>query len=194
MPGFEKRILGLKKPTVLTTAQLNTPIGPMLAGLTDEGLALLEFTDPERLTAQLLATKRWLGCTVEDGTHLLLEQLATELDEYFEGRREAFTIPLVLAGTSFERDAWGALQAIPYGETRSYAEQARSIGRAKAVRAVGRANGRNRLAIVVPCHRVIASGGRLCGYSGGLWRKQYLIELESHHAPGDAAQAAACCS
>lgn len=194
MTRLENLTPEIRKPAVLTTARLDTPIGPMLAGVTDRGLALLEFAEPERLSAQLLATSRWLDCVVEDGTHLLLDQIATELAEYFEGCREAFSIPIVLAGTPFEREAWGALRAIPYGETRSYAEQARSIGRAAAVRAVGRANGRNRLAIVVPCHRVIASGGRLCGYGGGLLRKQYLIDLESRHAPGAAAQAAACSS
>ncbi|WP_152051887.1 methylated-DNA--[protein]-cysteine S-methyltransferase [Tautonia marina] len=185
-------------PIVLTTARIDTPIGPLLAGAMDQGLALLEFDDSEpdaeRFRNPQPSVRKRPRFLLQNGPHPLLELLRSELAEYFEGRREGFTVPLVLVGTPFEREAWDALQAIPYGETRSYAEQARSIGRASAVRAVGRANGRNRLAIVVPCHRVVASRGGLCGYNGGLWRKRFLIDLESRHAPGEAAQAGACCS
>jgi O-6-methylguanine DNA methyltransferase len=172
----------------MTTTRLETPVGPMVAGVVDDGLALLEFADPNRLGPQLDAARKALGCEAEDGDHPLLTQIAGELAEYFDGRRTAFSIPLVLAGSPFQKQAWEALRAIPYGETRSYAEQARAIGRPMAVRAVGRANGQNRLAIVVPCHRVVASGGRLCGYGGGLSRKQFLIDLERRHAPGETAQ------
>lgn len=177
---------------VLLTTRLDTPLGPMIAGATDLGLALLEFADPERLDPQLAAARRLLGCAIKDGSHPVLDQLSTELAAYFDGSRAEFNLPLVLAGSPFERDAWNALLAIPFGATRSYAEQALAIGRPQAVRAIGRANGRNRLAIVVPCHRVVAAGGRLCGYGGGLWRKQFLIELERRcQAPGDMAQAGA---
>lgn len=177
---------------VLTTTRLETPLGPMIAGATDLGLALLEFADPERLALQLAAARRWLGCSINEGNHPLLDRIATELAEYFNGTRLAFDHPLVLAGTPFEREAWNALRVIPYGVVRTYAEQATAIGRPNAVRAIGRANGRNRLAIVVPCHRVVASGGKLCGYGGGLWRKQFLLDLERRRqAPGLMDQAGA---
>lgn len=182
-------VADVPRAPVLTTTRLDTPIGPMIAGATDAGLALLEFADPDRLAPQLAAACRWLGGEARDGSHPLLDRIRSELADYFEGRRTAFDVPLDPAGSPFERDAWEALRAIPFGETRTYAEQARAIGRPAAVRAVGRANGRNRLAIVVPCHRVVASGGKLCGYGGGLWRKQFLIDLERRHAPGEEAHA-----
>ncbi|QDV38106.1 Methylated-DNA--protein-cysteine methyltransferase, constitutive [Tautonia plasticadhaerens] len=173
----------------LITRRIETPLGPMVAGATDEGLALLEFAEPDRLGPQLDAARKAIGCRAEEGDHPLLARLAGELFEYFEGTRAEFSVPLRLAGSPFQVMAWQALRDIPFGRTRTYAEQARAIGRPAAVRAVGAANGRNRLAIVVPCHRVVASGGRLCGYGGGLWRKQFLIDLERRHAPGDDAQA-----
>lgn len=101
-----------------------------------------------------------------------------QLDEYFEGRRRGFDLPLAPSGTPFQLSAWTALQDIPYGATRSYGEQARAMGQPRAVRAVGAANGRNPIAIVVPCHRVIGGDGRLTGYGGGLDIKQYLLDME----------------
>ena len=101
-----------------------------------------------------------------------------QLDEYFQGRRRWFDLPLAPFGTPFQSRAWKALQDIPYGATRSYGEQARAMGEPRAVRAVGAANGRNPVAIVIPCHRVIGGDGRLTGYGGGLDVKRYLIELE----------------
>jgi len=108
----------------------------------------------------------------------LVAEAGRQLDEYFEGRRQRFDLPLAPSGTPFQLSAWKALQDIPYGTTRSYGEQARAVGKPKAVRAVGAANGRNPIAIVVPCHRVIGGDGRLTGYGGGLDVKQYLLELE----------------
>ncbi|MEW4566344.1 methylated-DNA--[protein]-cysteine S-methyltransferase [Tautonia sp. JC769] len=194
MTTIEDHTLDSRNPIVLTSRRIDTPIGPMRAGASDQGLALLEFAEHDLPGNERRAMGQGRTVLLEDGDHPLLERLSRELADYFEGRRNAFTLPLTFIGTPFERDAWEALRTIPFGETRTYAEQARSMGRATAVRAVGRANGRNRLAIVVPCHRVIASGGRLCGYNGGLWRKQFLIELEARHAPGAPAQAGACCS
>jgi methylated-DNA-[protein]-cysteine S-methyltransferase len=104
--------------------------------------------------------------------------LRAQLDEYFARRRRAFDLPLEYPGSPFQRSVWDALLRIPYGETRTYAELASELGVPGAARAVGRANGANRLAIIVPCHRVIAAGGGLGGYGGGLWRKLRLLELE----------------
>jgi AraC family transcriptional regulator of adaptative response/methylated-DNA-[protein]-cysteine methyltransferase len=108
----------------------------------------------------------------------VLDQAAAEVAEYFAGARRRFTLPVRSVGTPFEQEVWSVLQDIPFGETRSYADIARQVGRPDAVRAVGRANGMNSLAIVVPCHRVVGSDGRLVGYGGGLWRKEWLLELE----------------
>lgn len=109
----------------------------------------------------------------------VIGQAAAQLDEYFTGRRRAFQLPLDLRGTPFQQKVWNALLEIPYGETRSYAELARSIGAPKAFRAVGAANGANPIAIVVPCHRVISSGGGVGGYGGGVPLKKRLLALES---------------
>ena len=110
--------------------------------------------------------------------HPLLEDAAGQLKEDFEGRLREFQLPLIMDGTPFQQRAWQALRTIPYGETRSYAQMARQIGAPKAFRAVGAANGQNPIAIIVPCHRVIASNGSLCGFGGGLDFKQMLLELE----------------
>ena len=106
-----------------------------------------------------------------------------ELDAYFAGRRRTFDVPLDLVGTAFQIDVWRALLAIAYGQTRSYAEQARQIGRPTATRAVATANGQNKISIIVPCHRVIGSDGSLTGYGGGLPRKRWLLALEQGGAP-----------
>lgn len=108
----------------------------------------------------------------------LLRQTAAQLDEYFHGSRRAFDVPLSPQGTEFEQTVWKALQTIPYGETRSYGAIARQIGRPSACRAVGQANNRNPISIIIPCHRVIGANGKLTGYANGLTAKQYLLELE----------------
>lgn len=110
----------------------------------------------------------------------LLDRAIAEMDEYFAGTRTAFSVPLAAVGTPFQREVWSALRAIPFGETRSYADVAAAIGKPKAVRAVGAANGRNPLGIVVPCHRVIGADGSLTGYAGGMERKKFLLDLERH--------------
>ncbi|MXW63669.1 MAG: methylated-DNA--[protein]-cysteine S-methyltransferase [Bacteroidetes bacterium SB0662_bin_6] len=113
----------------------------------------------------------------------LAEQLARELSEWFAGARRDFDLPLALRGTPFQRSVWEALRAIPYGAVQSYGELAKSLGKPDAVRAVGAANGRNPVSIVVPCHRVIGANGSLTGYAGGLERKRFLLALEQGQAP-----------
>ena len=112
------------------------------------------------------------------GSHKHLELLQVELEGYFAGSLRSFSVPLTYPGTPFQRRVWEQLLAIPYGETRSYQELAIAVGKPKAVRAVGRANGLNRISILIPCHRVINKDSRLGGYGGGLGRKQYLLNLE----------------
>lgn len=163
---------------VLHARRLLTPLGPMLAVASERGLCLLEFSDRRMLEVQLKRIGKAFRRSITPSPNDALEQTEDELAGYFRGERRAFTIPLDLAGSEFQRTAWSALETIPYGETRSYADQARAIGRPSAVRAVARANGDNPVAIVVPCHRVVGSDGQLTGYGGGLWRKRYLLDLE----------------
>lgn len=157
---------------------IDTPIGPMIAGATDAGVCLLEFTDRRRLEDQIGTLQRRFRTTLAPGSHPLLAQLERELGEYFDGKRTDFGLPLHAPGTAFEERVWRALLDIPFGETRSYEDIARAVGSPKAVRAVGRANGLNRIAIVIPCHRVVNKSGELGGYGGGLWRKRRLLHLE----------------
>lgn len=116
--------------------------------------------------------------------NVILEDCSRQFDEYFSGKRTAFELPLQQTGTPFQQDVWNELTKIPFGKTISYLQLARRIGNVKSIRAVGTANGRNNLSIVVPCHRVIGSDGSLTGYAGGLWRKQWLLEHENRHANG----------
>lgn len=166
-----------KQPVVMMT-RIATALGPMVAGASDEGLCLLEFADRRMLETQILRLQKRTGCVITPGDHSMFDELEEQLGQYFEGQRREFDLPLHLVGTEFQMAVWQALGDIPFGETRSYEDLARSIGRPKAVRAVGRANGDNRLAIFIPCHRVIGSNGKLTGYGGGLWRKRRLLEIE----------------
>lgn len=155
-----------------------SPIGTLALGAVDAGVCLLEFADERRLERQATALHRWFGGPVVRESHQHLTELRQQLTEYFAGTRRQFTVPLVTRGTPFELATWNALLEIPFGATVSYADIARQIGNPGAVRAVGSANGRNRLAIVIPCHRVVNANGALGGYGGGLWRKKRLLELE----------------
>jgi AraC family transcriptional regulator of adaptative response/methylated-DNA-[protein]-cysteine methyltransferase len=161
----------------VVTTLIDTPLGPMLAGSTDAGVCLLEFADRPMLPTQLAIVRRRLGPIVA-GHHRHLDQLAIELDEYFAGARIAFEVPIEAPGSPFQQRVWEQLRQIPHGATASYAALAGELGRSGAARAVGRANGSNRVAIVIPCHRVIAADGSLGGYGGGLERKRRLLDLE----------------
>ncbi len=165
--------------TVVHLTRIPTPLGPMLAGATANALCLLEFAERRMLETQLRRVRKRLRAVLVPGETDITRAAAAELDDYFAGQLRDFTIPLATAGTPFQEDVWRDLRTIPYGETRSYGEQAQRIGRSTAVRAVARANGDNRIAIIVPCHRVIGSDGKLTGYGGGLWRKRRLLDLES---------------
>jgi AraC family transcriptional regulator of adaptative response/methylated-DNA-[protein]-cysteine methyltransferase len=157
---------------------LRSPLGPLVAGATDEGICLLEFTDRRMLEAQFAAVRRLFDAPVVPGSNEHLETLRGEIASYFAGSLRSFSVPLTYPGTPFQRRVWQQLRAIPYGETRSYEELAAAIGEPRAVRAAGRANGLNRIAILIPCHRVVSKNGELGGYGGGLRRKQYLLDLE----------------
>ena len=169
------------------TTNVDSAIGPLFLAASACGLVALEFDarlpgqqsirpNPRHLRDESLREGK-KGIAFEHSPRRL-RPYASELEEYFAGKRREFTFPLDLRGTDFQLACWRALLAIPYGETRSYAAIARAVGKPNAFRAVGMANNRNPIAIVVPCHRVIASDGTLCGYGGGLDVKRKLLELE----------------
>lgn len=164
--------------TVARVSRIPTPLGPMLAATSDRSVHLLEFADRRGLPGQVRRVARRSNLAFTPGASELTSALRAQLDQYFEGDRRDFDLPLQLAGTDFQRVVWEALQAVPYGETRSYAEIADAVGRPSAVRAVGAANGANALAVLIPCHRVVRADGSLSGYGAGVWRKRRLIELE----------------
>lgn len=150
----------------------------MVALADDRGLILCEFHDRPMLPTQLRRVERICGVRPQEGPHPVLDQTQRELDEYFRGQREVFTLPLVLDGSPFQTGVWNQLLAIPFGKTVSYDDIALRMDRPGAARAVGRANGDNRIAIVVPCHRVINADGGLSGYGGGRQRKRWLLAHE----------------
>jgi len=168
-----------RQEQIIYTTRILTPIGPMLAGATQEGICLLEFVDRRMLETQIKRVTHRLQATVLPGESIFFDTLKHQLDEYFAAQRRDFEVPLVLAGTPFQQKVWTLLQSIPFGETRSYKQQAAALGDPAAIRAVARANGDNRISILIPCHRVIGATGELVGYGGGLWRKQFLLKLES---------------
>jgi len=183
----------------LHTTILDSTIGPLFLAASEKGLVALEFNarlpgqqsirpnprdlrretslESGRESGREIRERVKKGFEFEDAPRLM-KAYVSELQEYFAGTRREFSFALDLRGTPFQLACWRALLAIPYGETRSYAAIARAVGKANAFRAVGMANNRNPIAIVVPCHRVIASDGSLCGYGGGLEVKRKLLELE----------------
>jgi AraC family transcriptional regulator of adaptative response/methylated-DNA-[protein]-cysteine methyltransferase len=162
--------------------RIATPLGSMIMGVHDSGLCLLEFAERRMLDTQLKRLRQRMGRVFLPGEHPLMKQVQKELDAYFDGSLRQFSVPLQAPGTAFQESVWEALAKIPYGDMRSYAEIASRIDHPDAVRAVGRANGDNRIAIVIPCHRVVGSDGELTGYGGGLWRKEYLLAMEQAQA------------
>ncbi len=170
-----------KTQTVIDLKRIETPLGTMIACATNKGICLLEFTDRKMLETELMAISKLLNGVIIQGQNAHFSQLEKELKAYFEGKRTTFSVPLHTPGTEFQNNVWHALQNINYGETKSYKQQAAYIGKPDSVRAIANANGMNRIAILIPCHRVIGTDGSLTGYGGGLWRKKYLLELEQRH-------------
>jgi AraC family transcriptional regulator of adaptative response/methylated-DNA-[protein]-cysteine methyltransferase len=162
----------------LFAERLTTPLGTMLAVADDEGLRLLEFGDRRALERELPILRQRLGKSVVPGEHPHLTATRKQLADYFAGKNLEFDIPLAPVGSEFQLRAWEVLCSVPIGETRSYSWMAEQLGDLGARRAVGRANGMNMMAIIIPCHRVIRADGSLCGYGGGLWRKKWLLEHE----------------
>lgn len=174
MTGFSPGTEG----QIITINRIPTPLGPMMIGVTDQGLCLLEFTDRKMIETQIDVLKKRIKSEMVTGKHPMIDKVSSQLDEYFEGKRKNFDIPLVVPGTDFQQKVWDALLKIPFGVTRSYKQQAGVVGDVKAVRAVARANGENRISIIIPCHRIIGSDGSIVGYGGGVHRKQWLLKHE----------------
>lgn len=166
---------------LLSAEWLETPLGPMLAIASREHLYLLEFVDRRGLEREVDRLRNRLQAAIVPGSNPVLRLLRRELADYFAGKSFGFTTPIEMVGTPFQKEVWEALLQIPAGESRTYADQAKSLGRSKAVRAVARANGANSLAIIIPCHRVLGSDGKLTGYAGGLARKEWLLQHETKH-------------
>ena len=171
---------------ILKAAWLDTPLGPMIAVADEQALYLLEFVDRRGCEREIERLRKRTESAIIPGSTRVTEQIENELAQYFSGNSLAFATPVFLIGSDFQKSVWTALQAIPAGETRSYADMAKAIGNPGAVRAVGSANGANPLSIIVPCHRVINQNGELGGYGGGVMRKQWLLEHEAKYAEPDA--------
>lgn len=148
-----------------------SPIGAIKITGTDQAIIAITFTEKESVETPF-----------HSDVPQVIKNCYTQLDEYFAGKRHKFSVPYYLDGTHFQGEVWRALTTIPYGETRSYQDIAVSIQNEKAVRAVGHANGKNKLNIIIPCHRLIGANGNLTGYAGGIWRKKWLLEHEKEHA------------
>lgn len=159
-----------------------SPTGEMLIGTFENQVCLCDWTQGRRRESNDRRIQKALKATYQEADTELAQQVIQQLDEYFAGTRRHFDLPLLLTGTSFQNRVWQALQAIPYGETRSYAELAQATGNPKATRAVASANGSNPISILIPCHRVIGSDHKLVGYGGGLETKRFLLELERQQA------------
>jgi len=172
-----KTIKPIKQHSALKTASFDSPLGPMIAIADDKGLYLLEFDERRGLTRELENLRKVKGDIISGMNDPILF-IQNELKRYFSGKLTEFKTPFHILGTPFQQQVWNALIQIPYGETKSYLEQAKVIKKPTAFRAVANANGRNQLAILIPCHRIINSNGNLGGYGGGLHRKQWLLDHE----------------
>ena len=173
------------KPTkkMLYITSIETPLGKMQAAAVREGICLLEFNDEPLHINEYSKILKFLNLEISESKNKFFDILKLELSEYFEGKRKEFSVPLILVGSDFQVDVWNLLRTIPYGTTQSYKQQALSLNHPGAIRAMAQANGQNPLAIIIPCHRVIGATGKLVGYSGGLWRKKWLLEHERNNSP-----------
>lgn len=163
-------ILKVKK---IKTGIFDTPLGKLQLGASRDGIVYVTFTENDEKTAISTA-----DFEIVEAANEHLNQIIKELSEYFDGKRTHFTVSLDLTGSDFQKTVWNQLLQIPYGNTWSYMQQSQALNNPKAIRAVAAANGKNRHAIIIPCHRVVGSKGNLTGYAGGLWRKKWLLDFE----------------
>lgn len=178
-----KKIIGKspnnsKNKGVILINRLTTPIGPMFIAATESGVCLLEFTDRKMLETELSDLQKRLKANILVGENLMIKNAKKQIADYFKGERKSFDIPLHAPGTAFQIKVWEILKEVAYGTTSTYQKQAQKIENPKAIRAVARANGANRIAILIPCHRIIGKDGHLTGYGGGIERKKWLLQFE----------------
>lgn len=164
--------------TTLKTSLIITKLGSIVAVSSDDTLYLLEFTEKHGLEAEIERLKKRLKVSIVEGSADPIALIKEELADYFNGRLKKFTTPISLTGTPFQKAAWKELMRVPYGQTRTYAEQASAITKPTAYRAVANANASNKFVIIVPCHRIVNTNGNLGGYAAGIGRKQWLLEHE----------------
>jgi len=164
---------------MIFSKHIETPIGSLLACSVANAICLLDYCDNPELDRELKKLKKEFDAEIADKSNAAIELLEVQLVEYFASKRKSFSVPLSPLGTNFQKTVWQQLSQIAFGKTLTYKEQAVALGNLKAIRAVAGANGANKIAIVIPCHRVVGYTGNLTGYRGGLWRKKYLLDLES---------------
>lgn len=165
-------------PTIVNIAHIDTDLGPMVAIATDRGICMFEFADYKLIDLELRQLREQFKVSFAQADNPHFETLRKQMGEYFKGERKEFDIPLDLVGTEFQKAVWLSLLQIPYGCTTTYGKQAELIGKPSSVRAVANANGKNKISIILPCHRVIGSDGSLTGYGGGIERKKKLLDFE----------------
>ncbi len=178
LKSLDKRIVNITR--------VETDLGLMIAGATDKGICMFEFADYKLIDLELRQLSKAFKAPLVHGENPHFDTLREQLEQYFKGERREFDMPLDLAGTEFQKQVWLGLLQIPYGCTTTYAEQAELLGKTSAVRAVANANGKNKISIILPCHRVIGADGTLTGYGGGIWRKKKLLEFERGNLPQEA--------
>jgi O-6-methylguanine DNA methyltransferase len=190
LSGFNsmfKNIIGTspqhsKDKRIVNITHIETDLGLMVAGATDRGICMLEFADYKLIDLELRQLVSIFKAPLVQGSNPHFDMLRSQLDEYFKGERRDFDIPLDLAGTEFQKQVWLSLLQVPYGSTTNYAKQAELMGKPSSVRAVANANGKNKISIILPCHRIIGADGTLTGYGGGIWRKKKLLEFEQKNS------------
>ncbi len=193
LSGFNnmfKNIIGTspqksKDKRIVNITRIETDLGTMIAGATDKGICMFEFADYKFLELELKQLTTSLKAPLVQGENIHFDTLRKQLELYFKGELREFDIPLDLVGTEFQKQVWLGLLQIPYGSTTNYAKQAELLGKPTAVRAVANANGKNKISIILPCHRVIGADGTLTGYGGGIWRKKKLLEFEKENISKD---------
>ena len=168
----------MEEKRIVNITHVETDLGLMIACATDKGICMFEFADYKLIEMEFRQLTAIFKAPLVLGDNPHFHTLKSQVEEYFKGERRDFDIPLELAGTEFQKHAWLSLLKIPYGCTTSYAKQAKLLGKPSAVRAVANANAKNKISIILPCHRVIGADGALTGYGGGIWRKKKLLELE----------------
>lgn len=180
--------LAQNQPETYYSKTVDSPLGPIVLVADDRALHILEFSNEERADFETERHEKRTGAPIIAGTNPILEQAAQEVSDYFAGNLSSFETPIKMWGTEFQRGVWEALLTIPMAVTWSYKELAIAVNNPPGVRAVAQANGANQLAIIIPCHRVIQSDGKLGGYGGQLWRKQWLLDHEKEHFAAEAGQ------